>query len=108
MHIGASTCAAGGAQWQIKCMLSVTITLIYSVLCLCSRLKSHTHTQKKMFKRKAGSKVLFVLRQNMEYGSRELSLQNRWGTYIHRCPRGDGSCHRGRMTSKDTEGGGGA
>lgn len=98
MHIGASTCAAGGAQWQIKCKLSVTITLIYSVLCLCSKLKSRK--KKNMFKRKADSKVLFILRQNMEYGSRELSLQNRWETYIYRCPRGDGFSHRGRMTSK--------
>lgn len=57
-----------------------------------------------MFKRKADSKVLFILRQNMEYGSGELSLQNRWETYIYRCPRRDGFSHRGRMTSKDTEG----
>lgn len=68
MHIGASTCAAGGAQWQIKCKLSVTITLIYSVLCLCSRLKSR---KKKCLKEKQVPRYYLFYDKiwNMEAGS---------------------------------------
>lgn len=67
MHIGASTCAAGGAQWQIKCKLSVTITLIYSVLCLCSRLKSR---KKKRKEKQVPRYYLFYDKiWNMEAGS---------------------------------------